>query len=194
MCSTHENKQFHKKYASQFNTFKKTRDYQSQQEAVMLGLLNKYENYSLFLPSKRHCRSVPFIPLNTIFINDEEINCNEIINSRLADFYEMDKANGIPDHTALRRKKANLVAETINFLADVIEMKGYVFESKISTGKKGIQKETLNAIASQILYLNKDDIITKGTELNKYFLSQMQHSSQTLFKKGNPYIAEVLGI
>ena len=189
-----DEKKTSKRYTSQMNSFKKTRDYQSQQEAIMLGILNRFQTYTLMIPSKRQCKSVPFIPLQSILDENEEINCNEIITSRLEEFYQMDIDNGLPERTAIRRKKANLVAETINFLVDVIERHGYEFESKQSTGNKGIQKDTLNAIASSDHYFDKNDIVEKGNKLNSYFLKKMTDGGITTFQKGDPEIAAILGL
>ena len=70
---------------------------------------------------------------------------------------------------------------------------GYEFESKSSTGNKGIQKDTLNAIASSDHYFDKNDIIEKGNKLNTYFLKKMTDEGITTFKKGDTEIANILG-
>ena len=75
-----------------------------------------------------------------------------------------------------------------------LERNGYEVESKQSTGKKGIQKETLHAIASAQHYFDRNDIIEKGNQLNTFFIKKMIDEGKTTFEKNDPEIRSILGL
>ncbi|ELP84462.1 hypothetical protein EIN_168270 [Entamoeba invadens IP1] len=183
-----------KMYESQRESFKKKRDYQSQQEAVLLAIINTFTPCTLLSPAKRNCRSTSFIPIKKISLDKDEIDFDTFLRSRLDDFFEDDIQRGVSYQTAVRRKKANIQAETLNFLVDLIEHKGFLVESKTTTGNKGILKETMRLITGNGLYLSKEDIAVKGALLNKHFLNLLQNKRDFVLNVHDKEVSSILGL
>lgn len=155
-----------------FKTFKRNRDYQCEQQAVLLLLLNQYFDITIKKPQKTKCECQSFFKIIQMANGDDVVEVNALIEKRCEEIAEKDVANGINEKTANRRKIVNRHVETLHLMNDILSMKGCVFNSKMTTGNHGVVKETIHSLQFGEWCLNKEQISSYGTQMN-VFLSEL---------------------
>ncbi|KAL7717388.1 TATA-binding protein-associated phosphoprotein [Entamoeba marina] len=184
-------------YPSSLKTFKRNRDYQSQQEAVLIGLLNIMYDVVLQRPYKLKCESDAFLPILKIKTSMDDIDVHEFIKKRCTELLSAELKQGVPKDKARRRMKNNEYPEVLHYISDILELKGYAFVSRITTGRKGIKKETILQITSDdgTLTLTQNMIADLGKRINTYLVeSCMVTADKFVLEKNNSFIASLLNL
>ena len=171
-------------HACMFKTFKRNRNYQCEQQAVLLLLLNQYFDITIKKPQKTKCESQPFFKIIQMVNGDDVVEVNALIEKRCEEIAQKDVENGINEKTANRRKIVNRHVETLHLLNDILSMKGCIFNSKMTTGNHGVVKETIHSLQFGDWSLNKEQISSYGRQMN-VFLSELiqQEKGMVLLKK-----------
>ncbi|ELP84493.1 hypothetical protein EIN_169080 [Entamoeba invadens IP1] len=122
-------------------SFKENRNYQSQQEGVFLYLLSQLFTFEVHTPNKRCMVTLPFLRLDTVTFSKEDVVwVSDFVQKRISERIKIEMENGISEKTALRRCENYKISETLHFLMDVLSMYGYFFQTRTTTGKKGMTK------------------------------------------------------
>ena len=154
---------------------KKTRNRQVYEQALLIGLLNKYCNM-MFRKTRHGNVCDDFLRTDRIsFNNDEdEINVSSFLRQRAMEIYQNDLKEGVNEKTAKRRMQVNRRIEAIHLCIDILSTYGYHFDMCEPKGKAELRR--IDYIRS-IHYDNKNININddKLKELNKVLNDKIQN-------------------
>ena len=146
-------------------TTKRTRNRQVYEQALLIGLLNKYTNLMF---RKTRCGDVcdGFLRIDKLSLeNGDEIDVSSFLRRRASEIYENDRKEGINEKTAKRRMQKNRRAECIHLYIDILSEFGYKFDIYEPKGKYGSRKlDYIKSMYYQNKRINIDE--NKLKELN----------------------------
>ncbi|KAL7721953.1 TATA-binding protein-associated phosphoprotein [Entamoeba marina] len=184
-----------KKKNSSKEKFKRWKDYQSLQEAV-LGLLNKHCDIVYRNPFKKTVVTVQFISVDKlIFTENDVVDVIGFIQQRCKERMECDIQNGVSQKTAMRRYDNNKFSETLHLLCDLLIELGFQFQTTKTPAKDYQQThETVVDIYNNDGFLfGKVDIMNKGKRINDYLCSMFTKTGEEYkIKKKNAEIIKIL--
>ena len=165
---------------SKFNQWK---NYQSIQECMLIGLLNRYSDIKIKRPFKKATVTIPFVTIEKVIFNKTDIiNVVEFLNKRCQERMEYELKIGVSSKTALRRYKTNKFTETNHLLMDLLLDMGYLFNTTIPPHKKNLQAhETIQAIFDRSgRCYRREMIVTIGTKINSYFSKYFESTDEPI--------------
>lgn len=175
-------------------SFREIRNYQSQQEAIYLGLLNKTFDIVFIAHKKPGLVTIPFFRILRLVNETETVGFKELIERRITERLEDEIAKGSTIKTANRRCENYRLVDTLHTLNDILEIQGYSFDSHVSTGKKGTLKaESIYGVYDQngTYLFDQDDIAKTGSDLALY-ISQLQNENGICtLRRNDPMIQEI---
>ncbi|EAL51217.1 hypothetical protein EHI8A_190060 [Entamoeba histolytica HM-1:IMSS-B] len=153
-----------------------TRNYLVHQQAVLIGLLNKYYDINLKKSRKVSGKAEGLIRILSIEEHGDIIDTRELVESFCRRKMEADIMNGISYKTAYRRFTNNKISEAHHFLMDTLQLQGYEYESFYSSGKNNSNRtETFTKIfCDNELLFDKDQIEACGNEINLWLNNQLK--------------------
>ena len=166
--------------------FREKRNYQVAQLSVLMLLLN--ENFDIELVPKilRQTKITNrLLKIKSITKDNESVEVNELIKRRSVEKYQSDIKMGTSEKKAKRRVETFKVADLIHLFIDILELEGYFFESKYSTGVDGNWKiETIQTIwYNNKIVFNKEEIEMIGLKIHAYLMKQIE-MDVFMFEKG----------
>ncbi|ELP92127.1 hypothetical protein EIN_380740 [Entamoeba invadens IP1] len=167
--------------------YKVLRNYQAEQQAILLGLLNQSSEIVISKPPKKTSSTLQFLNIKSItFNNQQTINFDELIMRRREEKILAEMNNGIPEKTAVRRMDNFKFTECLHALTDLLFLSGYLFNVKQSTGKNNDKYDTLLSIyfKNTLLY-NTVDIENFGSAINTKIVSVMDKSNNFTLHQGD---------
>ena len=175
--------------------FRRTRNYQTEQQSLFIGLLNMVYNVTIDHPRKRSKITLPFFCITRISTDKEVIELKEIMSYRLHHLHQEDVKRGCSEKTAARRQEVYRVTEQLHILMNLLRDVGFVVESKKTTGNKGTQKETARKIYYNDFSFDRNFIEERGTMINMILMKKLEtipKSSELTIPAGDPEIAQIL--
>ncbi|ELP93348.1 hypothetical protein EIN_057330 [Entamoeba invadens IP1] len=152
-------------------SFREIRNYQSEQEAVLIGLLNMFYDVTFTAHKKQMLITVPFFRILTLENYGDPIFFRELIERRISERLNSEVAAGSSLKTALRRCENYRLVDTLHTLGDLLELLGFDFDVHVSTGKRGTLKaeSIYGVVAPNGDYLfGQEEIARIGAEIAKY--------------------------
>ena len=175
--------------------FRRTRNYQTEQQSLFIGLLNMVYNITIDHPRKRSKITLPFYNITRITTDKEVIELKEIMSYRLQHLHEEDIKHGCTEKTAARRQEVYRVTEQLHILMNLLRDIGFTIESKKTTGNKGTQKETARKIIYNEFSFGREFIEERGTMINELIMKKLEtipKSSELTIPSGDEGIANIL--
>ncbi|ELP93270.1 hypothetical protein EIN_056450 [Entamoeba invadens IP1] len=175
-------------------SFREIRNYQSEQECVLLALLNQFYAITFTAHKKQTLVTVPFFRILTIEDKDP-IYFKELIERRISERLNSEVAEGSSLKTALRRCENYRVVDTVHTLADMLELKGFDFDVHVSTGKRGTLKaESIFGIRNEndFFLFDQEQISRIGGEVSKYLHSLESVDGVCTIQRMDITIAKIL--
>lgn len=175
--------------------FRRTRNYQTAQQGVFIGLLNTVYNITIDHPRKKSKITLPFYTIVKISTDKEVVEVKEIMSYRLQHLHDQDVAQGCTEKTAARRQEVYRVTEQLHILMNLMRDIGFEVESKKTTGNKGTPKETARKIRFNDFVFDREYIEERGNLINELLLRKLDtvpKSSELTIHCGDQDIANVL--
>ena len=176
-------------------SFRDTRNYQSQQECIYMALINRYFDISFIPHKKQSLVTVPFFRILKLNNEEDMIGFKELIEQRIVSRMNDEVSHGIVQKTAMRRCENYRLVDTLHVLNDILEIKGFSFDSRLTTGKKGTLKaESIYGVydTNNIFMFNQDDIARIGTELATYISSIESENGVCVIRMNDPTIQTIV--
>ncbi|KAL7718815.1 TATA-binding protein-associated phosphoprotein [Entamoeba marina] len=121
-----------------------TKNFESIQQAILIGLLSKFGSFTLLRPLKRSKVTFQTIKVESVSFSNDTININELVEQHCKQRYEMELSNGISIEKVKRRFDKNRFVFLSNLLLDLSLEFGYFFDTKMSRNTGGsIQLEKI---------------------------------------------------
>ena len=152
------------------NPFSSIRNYQTQQQAIFLAILNQYYDIFIEFPKKKSIVSLPFLKIIKLQNEKEIVNFHDCITSIVKRLYEEDISAGVTDKTATRRNEVNRITECIKYLTELAAQRGFVSHT-CDIGKKRI-RENVQKISFDGVELDTNDIIEKGSKISNVLVKE----------------------
>ncbi|EDR27696.1 hypothetical protein EDI_163080 [Entamoeba dispar SAW760] len=149
---------------------RKLQNYETMQQALLIGLLNPFCQFIIKKPRKqtivRHCMP----KVKTIKINDEEIEVMKLADHFCRPLYEEECRKGMNKQTAFRRFEKNKKIFVINILYDLCLEMGYFFDARLSRKtEKSLRIDRIQRVYLHGEYImDVDDLMEKGELINDY--------------------------
>lgn len=175
--------------------FRRTRNYQTAQQGVFIGLLNTVYNITIDHPRKKSKITLPFYTIVKISTDKEVVEVKEIMSYRLQHLHDQDVTQGCSEKTAARRQEVYRVTEQLHILMNLMRDIGFEVESKKTTGNKGTPKETARKIRFNDFVFDREYIEERGNLINELLLRKLDtvpKSSELTIHCGDQDIANVL--
>ena len=201
LCFPGENLKLTKKLMSRpFTTvhrmkFLRLRNYQAEQQAVLIGLLNQQCDITLVKPFKKSVVSKQFQWIESIeFSNGDTVELDKLIENRCNMLRSNDLNEGVMKKTAKRRYENNKYVESLHYLRDMLLELGYFFNTVYSVGEHGrITTETIDEIFKDgKLLMDKKSIEDKGNRIITICENLRDNLKEVKLEKGNQLVQSVL--
>ena len=155
--------------------------FKSEQQSTIIGLLNKHFAIEIKKPRFKSELSTQFYHVSRIYINDEAINIKDITEN-LCDEKFTEDLKEVSLKTTKRRRKVNKKVKEIDFLTDIMFLKGYYF---IPHSCKGINYECV-MVNSKVI-MNKATIMKVGDEISNFisYLFNINPSNKSIVIPSN---------
>ena len=162
------------------------------QQTLCICLLSQHCKIVIKKPTRRSSVTEQFFRIETIIINEEEIDVSSFLKKRCTDLYLSDMESGVTEKTANRRYQNNKKIEIIHLMEDYLRFFGVEFKTKQSESKIGINKlENIIGIYNQnetlILF---DDIVSHLIDINHILLQTLLDSQGELIVDKNQFMLE----
>ncbi|KAL7713699.1 BAG domain-containing protein [Entamoeba marina] len=163
------------------NTFSAIRNFQTQQQGILLGLLSLHYDICIEAPKKKSVVTQPFLKVIKLCNDKECIPVGEIVSSIVEKLHEEDISKGVSSKTAMRRYEVNRISEQLLLLASLLKKVGSEIKAK-NIGKKRL-REKICSIHYESLIFDLNDIQRKGSQINAFFLDCLHNtrSATTVF-------------
>ena len=173
--------------------FVPTRDSQSEQQAVFLGLLN-CKGYALTIsrPRKESRITVPILPVSEISKNSLVYNITEMTNDRIKDLYDNSIKNGVTRKTAERRVRNFKIIEQLGVLLQIAHENNITSVKEKKTISKIYTNNNVESIGFDGFCLDKKAIGQAGREINDILLSYVKDNKTTKVEPGQTEIMSVI--
>ncbi|KAL7719576.1 TATA-binding protein-associated phosphoprotein [Entamoeba marina] len=156
------------------------KNFESIQEAILIGLLSKFGSFTLLRPLKRSKVTFQTIKVESVSFSNDTININELVEQHCKQRYEMELSNGISIEKAKRRFDKNRFIFLSNLLLDLSLEFGYFFDTKMSRNTGGsIQLEKIRrTFYDNHLLFDYHEMVIRGVALNKYLFKITDNKSK----------------
>ena len=160
------------------------------QQTLCICLLSQHCKIVIKKPTRRSSVTEQFFRIESIIVNEEEIDISSFLKKRCNDMYLSDMESGVTEKTANRRYQNNKKIELIHLMEDYLHFFGVEFQTKKCESKIGINKlENIIGIYNQdeklILF---DDIISHLIEINHVLLQSLLDSQGELIVDKNQFM------
>ncbi|KAL7713796.1 TATA-binding protein-associated phosphoprotein [Entamoeba marina] len=161
------------------------KNYESYQQAMILGLLNQYCGMTIEQPTKVSKVTISSPKVITLHFDTEDINIQRIAETQCKLILEEEIQKRISNKTAMRRYEKNKKIFIQNFLFDICLEKGICFNSFLSRkSNKSQQIERISSIHYNInSFITQNQLISKGKAINTYLLSLIQSDKRITIPK-----------
>ena len=154
--------------------FIRCRNWQTQQCSFLIGLLNTVGDLTIVRPTKVKIKSLPFYRIESVYINGNTINVNEMVEERINKLVEKDLTKNVSSSTIARRKDVYKVMEHLHVLMDIlITETSYTMETTNDKHCSLFDKRILNSI-DYGFEVNKNKLQIKriGEKMNAFLTDQ----------------------
>ncbi|EDR29172.1 hypothetical protein EDI_310660 [Entamoeba dispar SAW760] len=175
--------------------FAKVRNYQSQQQAFLIGLLNDQCDIVFQKPFKISKKTLQFLTLKLIiFPKQDEIKFASLVKQKCESILTLEMKKGLEHKTAIRRFENNKHTIGLDLLRDILESFGYFFNTKKSSGKKGalIMENIYEVFYNGKFISSREDIIIKGERINRYLTNIIRNSIDFTLPKNCKVINNIM--
>ncbi|EDR26796.1 hypothetical protein EDI_252610 [Entamoeba dispar SAW760] len=199
MNTIHFRRETHKK-TSEYKccySFKENRDYQSEQESLFLALLSQEFTIKLICPNKRCVVTLPFLRILEIQRGlDDCVAVNDWVNNRINERLKEELSQGVSRKTAQRRSENYKITETLHLIMDLLSEFGYFFQTRTTTGKKGICKIDIayKVYNKNKLMFDQESISRIGSSINKKIISLPSENGIITIKKGSLDLLQIISL
>ncbi|ELP84646.1 hypothetical protein EIN_173110 [Entamoeba invadens IP1] len=170
------------------------KDFETYQQALLLGLLNQYCSFTVKKQRKQTTIAQSMPLLKCITFDGEEIDLIDFSDSFCRPQLEAEYIRGLNKQTAFRRYEKNKKVIVINTLYDICLEKGYFFNSRLARKSKKTKRldRIEQVFANGKLVYSQEELVAIGTEINKYLVDLVEVSFEATVKKNDPTIQEIL--
>ncbi|KAL7713709.1 TATA-binding protein-associated phosphoprotein [Entamoeba marina] len=162
---------------------RETRNFQTLQQSLCIALLSQYATITIKQPAKKSTVTQQYMRIKSIdFGNGDVINLNEFLKKRCTEQKEDDIHSGVSIKTATRRYQNNKKIELLHLLVDLLDLKGYVFESRYTEGKPGTNKQESikKVIKRNRVIVNSNELIEKSEAINTLLAKKLELAKKEL--------------
>ncbi|KAL7719541.1 TATA-binding protein-associated phosphoprotein [Entamoeba marina] len=167
---------------------RETRNFQTLQQSLCIALLSEFATITIKQPAKKSTVTQQYMRLKSIdFGNGDCILLNEFLKKRCTEQKVDDINSGVSVKTATRRYQNNKKIELLHLLIDLLDLKGYVFESRYTEGKPGTNKqESIKKVLRRgRVIVDDDEMIEKSEAINSLLAQKLSETKKELvIKKG----------
>ena len=151
--------------------FNKWKNYQAVEEALLIGILNRYCQFTFAKPKKKNNITLKFIQITEIkFSETDKINIAELVNALCKEKSVMELGLGTNSKTVKRRMQNNKPICVVHLLADLLFWFEYNFFPRSAKNKDTFCYVTYK---NKALYYSKD-IYSIGKSIHTHLLSLLE--------------------
>ncbi|EKE42257.1 hypothetical protein ENUP19_0284G0040 [Entamoeba nuttalli] len=169
---------------------RRAREYETQQQSMLLALLNKFCTVHITKQCKKAEVTHQFFRIKLIqFSIEDEINVERFLNTRTQERKQFEMRCGCTEKTSKRRMQINKKVELLHLLIDLLNEKGFTFRSRFTDQKMGsLQKETvLQIYYKNVFIFNHETIIKKSLIIHELISQKLLSKTTDLILKQNDY-------
>ncbi|KAL7714807.1 TATA-binding protein-associated phosphoprotein [Entamoeba marina] len=161
---------------------RETRNFQTLQQSLCIALLSEFATITIKQPAKKSTVTQQYMRIKSIdFGHGDCIVLNEFLKKRCTEHKLDDINSGVSIKTATRRYQNNKKIELLHLLIDLLDLKGYVFESRYTEGKPGTNKqETIKKVIRRGRVIVSDDFIEKSEAINLLLSQKLTETKKEL--------------
>ncbi|EKE40696.1 hypothetical protein ENU1_082290 [Entamoeba nuttalli P19] len=176
-------------------SFIKSRNHQSEQQCILIALLNLKFDILLEKPRKINTESLSFFKVLELIDGRNRINLKTLTDTKVQSLIKENQINGIDEKTIKRRLEVYKIMEHIHVLLDIAQSVGY--KIKTNYGKRTTLRDNrlLESFEIDGLEVNNIDLDSRGRIIHEVLVN---YSSQTssgysfIIKKENPKLQSIL--
>ncbi|ELP91659.1 hypothetical protein EIN_206760 [Entamoeba invadens IP1] len=175
--------------------FRKSRNYQTEQQGVFIALLNMFYDVTIEHPRKKSKITLPFFTVIKIESDEEAIDVRENVGEKMSELHRKDVEGGCSEKTAARRQEVYRVAEQLHILMDLLRDVGFDLDTKTTTGNKSNVKETVRQLSYENYIFDGEFVEGRGADINELIVKRLEalsKSTNLVIKKGDPEIVAIL--
>ena len=156
------------------------------QQTLCICLLSQFCKIIIKKPTRRSSVTEQFFRIESIIVNEEQIDISSFLKKRCNSMYLSDIESGVTEKTASRRYQNNKKIEIIHLMEDYLLYFGVEIKTKKCESKIGINKlENIIGIVNRENYIHFDDIISKLIDINHILLKTLLESNGELIIDNN---------
>ena len=157
-----------------YHSFRKARNYQTEQQAVFIALLNLGYDIEIIRPQRRSHMTHSFLKINALINNrtGDAIDFHTLLQNRIKSMYDNDISNGVTAKTAARRMECNKISEELHLLTEILKKDG-VMLNVTSSMISGNYRQTVIAIDFEGVHLSKGDVSNVGGKINEAIVDRL---------------------
>ncbi|EDR24248.1 hypothetical protein EDI_306170 [Entamoeba dispar SAW760] len=157
-------------------SFIKTRDQQSEQQCILIALLNLKFDILLEKPRKINTESLSFFKVLELVDGRNRINLKTLTDNRVQSLIKENQINGVDEKTIKRRQEVYKIMEHIHVLLDIAQSVGY--KIKTNYGKRTTLRDNrlLESFEIDGLEVGNIGLGSKGRIIHEILIN---YSSQT---------------
>ncbi|ELP91059.1 hypothetical protein EIN_267950 [Entamoeba invadens IP1] len=178
--------------------FRVSRNYQAEQQAILLALINKTYSITVEHPLKKSKLTIPFLKIIQFTSDDSQpVYFNNIVEQQIKVLQNEDLKNGVTQKTVNRRKDVHRITEVIRLLISFARDMGFDIKTKKTSGSKGSVKESIKEIHFNNVVLTKQTISEIGRNISNEMEKKMANANTDLpfcFGKQDKEIAQLFKI
>ena len=171
-----------------------TRNYQTQQQSILLGFANVFYSVSIERPKKKSNLTLQFFKVLSFQNGITTIDFFDLVNDRVKSLLATDLKNGISKKTALRRQDTNRINENITCVAEILKKFNFEFIVKTSPRSDASTKNRIVGITLDNLEFDRNDISVIGERINRVIMERLESSDNNpiTIEKGDMEIMALL--
>ncbi|ELP84650.1 hypothetical protein EIN_173150 [Entamoeba invadens IP1] len=170
-----------------FSTQNEYKDFYVVQQAILIGFLNAYYGVSVSKQKKQTSVTTPFPILQSINFGNDQLDVQVLADKALSETYQRECAEVRKRQTALRRFEKNKKIFVQHLLIDLLEMKGFSFESNLArnTGKTLRLERISKVFFDGHIIMEFGDVISRGYAINNYLNNLVNNGKGQKFIDAN---------
>ena len=166
------------KISKQLVCFRKTKNYQSEEQAVFIALLNMKYDIVIERPFKAIKASSTFFKIVKLVNAEEVIDVKSEVENSIEQLLENDRKQNVPVKTIKRRNENYKIVEHIHNSIGLLQSLGYNLIINKTNKKKTSAKYKTVTISFDGICFNQNDIERKGKMIIDVIDDKMKHLSR----------------
>lgn len=164
-------------------TSREIRNFQTVQQAVLIGLLNQFSDIIFKQPAKKSVTTQQYMRIKSIIFTEEDtVSFAEFLKRRCLEHYNWDITHDVPLKTAKRRYQTNKKTDGLHLMMDILSELGFVFHTKMTEGKSGTVKleNIIEVTRHGKCIVHPSSFIDIGKQINTILSTRMNNAGKEM--------------